>query len=221
MPRVAVCLMTYNRFEYASRTVRALYRRVQPRPHLHIADDGSPGDYIKRLVDVAHKVGAPAVTFTNSERGGYGRNVNLASQVTHQLADYVLMIEDDWELLHALELPGYIEDMESERTIDCVRLGYLSWTQPLYGRLVAGINYKYLLLDGASPEPHVFAGHPRLERVSYQREVGEWPEGLDPNQTEFAVAHAPRARVGVAWRIGLDPREGSGLFAHIGTERAR
>jgi hypothetical protein len=77
------------------------------------------------------------------------------------------------------------------------------------------------VLDPNSPEPHVFAGHPRLERVSYQREVGEWPTGMDPNETEFAVAHVRRARMGVAWPLGLDPREGYGLFAHVGTLRAR
>lgn len=221
MPKLVVCLLTYNRYEYAARTVRALYRHVQPRPHLHIADDGSQTDYVKRLMDVGLKSGAPSVSSTNSDRGGYGRNVNLASQVTHSMADYVLMVEDDWQLLQPLELTPYIEDLESERSIDCIRLGYMSWTQPLRGTCVAAQNYKYLLLDATSPEPHVFAGHPRLERVSYQREVGAWPEGMDPNQTEFVVAHMERARHGVAWRLGVDPREGYGLFAHIGTERAR
>lgn len=221
MPKLIVCLLTYNRFEYASKTIRAFYKHATVRPHLHIADDGSPGDYVDRLAKVAWKAGAPDVTFTNSERGGYGRNVNLASQVTHPFADYVFMLEDDWELIKPLDLGEYIADMEALPELECVRMGYLSWTQPVWGRLSCGPHRKYLVLDANSPEPHVFAGHPRLERVSYQREVGEWPEGLDPNQTEFVVAHTRRARFGVGWPLGLDPREGYGLFAHIGTDRAR
>lgn len=221
MPKLIVCLMTYNRYDYAKRTITAFYKHVSPRPHLHIADDGSPPGYVGKLMAHAVRAGAPDVTFTNSERGGYGRNVNLASQVTHSVADYVFMLEDDWQLLKKLDLAEFIADLENTPAIDCVRLGYMSWTQPMWGHCVAGPHRKYLLLDGNSPEPHVFAGHPRLERVSYQREVGAWPEGLDPNQTEFAVAHMHRARHGVAWPLGVDGREGYGYFAHIGTERAR
>lgn len=221
MPKLICCLMTYNRYDYAKRTIQHFYKHVVPRPHLHIADDGSPADYVKRLTDVAYKSGAPDVSNTNSARGGYGRNVNLASQVTHAAADYVFMLEDDWQLLKTLDLSAYIADMEAMPELDCIRMGYMSWTQPMWGKFAVGPHYKYVLLDGNSPEPHVFAGHPRLERVSYQREVGAWPEGLDPNQTEFVVAHMRRARHGVGWPLGLDPREGQGYFAHIGTDRAR
>lgn len=221
MPRLAVCLLTYNRLEYAKQTLESFYDNASPKPHLHIADDGSPKGYVEKLINAARKAGAPTITLSNSERGGYGRNVNLASQVTHSLADYVLMLEDDWQLTRKLDLAQFVADMEDVPELECIRMGYLSWTQPMWGKLVCGPNYKYLLLDPNSPEPHVFAGHPRLERVSFQRDVGEWPEGLDPNQTEFAVAHWHRARQGIVWPLGLDAREGYGLFAHIGTDRAR
>lgn len=219
--RLVCCLLTYNRFDYAKATVEAFFKNVKRKPHLHIADDGSPDGYVKELAQLAKKLGAYGVTTTNSERGGYGRNVNLATQIVHQIADYVVMLEDDWKLFKPLDLDEYIDDFENIPEIDCIRLGYLSWTQPMWGHLRCGTGHKYLLLDGNSPEPHVFAGHPRMERVSYQREVGEWPEGLDPNQTEFSVAHNRRARTGVAWPLGLDPNEGYGMFCHIGSERAR
>lgn len=220
MHNVVACLLTYNRIAYAEQTLESFYWHVTPKPHLHIADDGSPKGYRERLIDFARKVGAPGITVTNSEQGGYGRNVNLASQVTHRIADHVFMLEDDWELLKPLDLNEYVRDMEALPEIECIRFGYLSWTQPMWGRLACGPERKYLVLDGNSPEPHVFAGHPRLELASYQREVGPWPEGLNPGATEFAVAHMSRARCGVAWPLGLDAREGYGLFAHIGTERA-
>lgn len=221
MPKIVACLLTYDRLDYAKKTIESFYKHVVPKPHLHIADDGSSDAYRARLVAVAKSAGAPGITLTNSERGGYGRNVNLASQVTHDLAEYVFMLEDDWQLLRPLDLTEYVADMEAVDELNCVRMGYLSWTQPMWGQLACGPHHKYILLDGNSPEPHVFAGHPRLERVSYQREVGPWPEGLDPNQTEFTVAHWHEARHGVAWPLGLDAREGYGMFSHIGTERAR
>ena len=71
-----------------------------------------------------------------------------------------------------------------------------------------------------SSEPHVFAGHPRLETVSFQKEVGPWPTGLGAGATEFEVAHRSRARQGIAWPIDLVPLQG-GLWGHIGTEQAK
>jgi glycosyltransferase involved in cell wall biosynthesis len=221
MSKVVAVLLTYNRREYAEATIKS----VTPKPHLHISDDGSPDGYVRALEKVAKQAGAPAVSYSytlrDQGRSSYGNSFNLASQLTHNIADYLVMLEDDWQLLKPLNLVEYVQDLEAVPEIDCIRLGYLSWTQPIGGRLVCGPNHKYLLIDPASPEPHVFAGHPRLERVSYQRAVGPWPEGVDPNQTEFLVSHMPRARQGVAWPLGLDAREGYGLFAHIGTLRAR
>ena len=219
--RLCVVLLTYNRLEYATRTLDSFYEYVTPKVHLHIADDGSPNGYVDELAKVAKEVGAPSITVSNSERGGYGRSFNLATQTTHELADACFVLEDDWCALRPLDLRELAADLDALPGIDCIRLGYLGWTQPMGGRLVAGPNYKYLELDPNSPEPHVFAGHPRLERVSYQREVGPWPENVNPNETEFLVAHYRRARQGVAWPLGIDAREGYGIFCHIGTERAR
>lgn len=224
LAKVACVLLTYDRLDYARATIEGLYKHVTPRPHMHIADDGSSDAYRAKLVSVAKAAGAPAVTMSYTNRNGkqssYGHNFNLATQMTHDLADYLLMLEDDWELRKPLDLSELVADMEAVQQIDCVRLGYLSWTQPMWGQLVSAPNRKYLLLDPNSPEPHVWAGHPRLERISYQREVGPWPEGLAPGETEFGVAHYRRARVGVAWPLGIDGREGYGLFSHIGTNRA-
>lgn len=221
--KVTICLLTYNRMEYAERTLRsALEHILSERPiSVHIADDGSPGDYVERLRDTAS--GYPnvqGVSSTNSERGSYGRNVNLATQVVHSFSDFVLMLEDDWQLLEDLNIDTLVSDMIAYPTMDCIRLGYLSHTQELRGEVitVGKFHNKYLLLDPFSPEPHVFAGHPRLETVEYQRRVGPWPEGLMPGQTEFAVAHCMAARTGVAWPMKYDPN--IGLFVHIGTVRS-
>jgi hypothetical protein len=113
--------------DYALATLKTFYKHVSPKPHLHVADDGSPGNYAAMLAAAGLKAGAPSVSTTNSERGGYGCNVNLATQVVHGLADYVVMLEDDWELLKPLDLASYVEDLDACPEIDCVRLGYLGW----------------------------------------------------------------------------------------------
>lgn len=219
---VVLCLLTYARTQYAMKTLASTLNNLKTTKqiHVHIADDGSSPAHREMLLALAHKHHrVSGVSITNSERGGYGRNFNLASQVTHEIGNYVLVVEDDWELTGELDLDELVEHMASSDLVGCVRLGYLSWTQSLRGQVLKLGYLSYLLLDSDSPEPHVFTGHPRLEKVTYQRRVGGWPEGLAPGDTEFAVAHIKAARQGVAWPMDLVKSWGS-MFAHIGTERS-
>lgn len=222
--KLCVVLLTYMRTDYAHTTLQSTFDNLIVPPdielHVHVADDGSPDLHRTHLVDLA-KLRCARVTVSNSERGGYGRNYNLATQITHEIADYFLMLEDDWELVRPLYIGNLIADMEACESLQCIRLGYLSHTQPLRGEvLTVGKHHnKYLLLDSYSPEPHVFAGHPRLETFDFQRSVGEWPEGLTPGETEFMVAHYQEARNGVAWPMDLVKPLGD-LYCHIGTVRS-
>lgn len=222
-PRLAICLLTYARTLYALTTLRSALDNIVysgKSLHVHIADDGSSQEHRDALTRLASEhCCVSAVSVSNSERGGYGRNVNLATQMLHHYADYVLMLEDDWELCRELDLNELIRDMEASKRINSIRLGYLSYTQSLIGQVYKPRHSAYLLLSSASSEPHVFAGHPRLEKVSYQRDIGPWPENLAPGDTEFAVAHRLAARQGVAWPMDLVRAHGD-MFAHIGTERS-
>lgn len=221
MAKVCIVLLTYNRFDYAARTLRTTLDNVWFSGELsvHIADDGSSPQYRQALKELAG--GYPhvkSVCVTNSERGGYGKNYNLAMQVVHAFADYVLPLEDDWELRRPLNLDTFTRAFELPE-VGCVRMGYIGYTQPLRNSWLSHAGNFWLLLDPASEEPHVFAGHPRLETVAWERKVGPWPESLLPGQTEFQVAHRPDARQGVVWPVSLVNPLGD-LFAHIGTERS-
>lgn len=221
-PTLAVVLYTYNRREYAHRTLRSALERLHyhGRTIVHIADDGSPDGYREELERLAGGFAqVAAVSSSNAERGGYGRSYNLASQHVHGAADVVLCLEDDWELARPLDLDPLVEALQDPR-IGCIRLGYIGYTQALHGEFAFVGGNHYLVLDSLSPEPHVFAGHPRLETVAWQRRVGPWPEGATAGATEFEVAHRLMARRDVAWPIDLVPPRGD-LFVHIGTERAQ
>jgi len=227
---LAIVLLTYNRLSYAKQTLNSVLKNlVLPNGeeiHVHIADDGSstPADYSKQLIDLC--VANPRVahwTQSNSLHKGYGANYNLAMQTVHPLfrADQtglVLPLEDDWELYRPLDLTTIIGALR-EQQFGCVRMGYVGYTQPLRCRFVKYADQHWLELDPDSEEPHVFAGHPRLETVAWERSVGPWPEGLNPGETEFAVAHWPAARQGVAWPLSLINVAGD-AFAHVGTIRS-
>lgn len=218
--RLTVLFLTYNRLQYAEQCLQAVIEKVvwDGSLHVHIADDGSPAGYVDKLRDIAggyEKV--DTVGSSNSKRGGYGRNFNIATQCVHPAGGLVLCVEDDWRLVRPLDVNALAAVFAAGSDIGCIRLGYLGVTQPLYATLEKRGAQQMWLLGSPSPEPHVWAGHPRLETVEWQRNQGPWREHLNPNDTEFVMA--AKMRWGIAWPAWL-PTEG-GLFEHIGTERAR
>lgn len=224
---LAIVLLTYDRIDYAKLTLNSVLKNMvlptNEEIHVHIADDGSPEGYTQELIDLC--VASPRVahwTQSNSLHRGYGANYNLAMQTVHPLfrdgVGLVLPLEDDWELYRPLDMTSIIEALRHE-WFGCVRMGYVGYTQPLRCRFVKFDDKHWLELDPDSEEPHVFAGHPRLETVAWERGVGPWPEGLNPGETEFTVAHWPAARQGVAWPLSLIDVSGN-AFAHVGTIRS-
>lgn len=234
-PALAVVLLTYDRLEYAKATLaKILFHLKYTRGPVcfHVASDGDDVSYVKELVDYINDVPSPArkanggilsVTTSNSARGGYGANYNLATQVVHQLkgVQYVIPLEDDWECLRELNADALTNALDaSDGSAGCIRLGYLGFTQELWGTVRYLDGAHYLAISPDSPEPHVFAGHPRIETVAWERSVGPWQEGIGAGATEFEVTHRAEARQGVLWPLFVDPRDGYGLFAHSGTVKA-
>lgn len=222
-PSVCILLLTYDRLTYAEKTLRSALDNIQYSGKLsvHIADDGSSQEYREHLHALAggyEKVAG--VGMTNSERGGYGKNYNLALQQVHGHSDIILPLEDDWELVQPLDLDRLVQVLADE-DIGCIRMGYIGYTQELRGKFVWVAGMHFLLFDPDSPEPHVWSGHPRLETKEWQRSQGPWDEdALDPGSTEFAVAQRQKSRQGVVWPLDLIHPRGD-LFEHFGSCQAR
>ena len=222
MSTLTIMLLTYGRLDYAIKTLESTLGWIEWPGDLrvHIASDGDSDAYINTLADLArNSKRAPAVSISNSNRRGYGANYNLGTQVVHEYSDYVLPLEDDWILMRSLYAENFAETLDALGGVACLRLGYLGFTQSLLGEFIRVNGQRIIRLDENSPEPHVFAGHPRIETKAWERFVGPWPEDLSPGETEFAVAHNPNARKYVYWPIDSVAPCGD-LFAHIGTRRA-
>lgn len=230
--KLGVVFLTYSkaasnpRSHYADLSMRALVKKLTFQDgeiQYHIADDGSYEGHVPHLMRLVNE--KYPCSYTNAERGGYGRSYNLATQTLHGDCDVFLMVEDDWELTREFDVSNLVKALQdSNDNLGCIRLGYLGWTNPLEGVITAFSDQTFLLFDPGSPEVHVWTGHPRLETVSYQRRIGEWPEGLDAGSTEFAVSKREESRHGVAWPLDIAIRAGQihgTLFAHIGEVQAR
>lgn len=221
-PPVCVIVFTHCRMEeregYAITTIDSLnLLEYAGELRLHIADDDSEPDRFRRLLDYAGSVSWAGGNVTTTRGGGhgYGGSYNVASQVTHTLAERFLLLEDDWELMGHygadFDLTPYVHYLDDER-VGCLRMGYLGWTQELRGSLISVNDEPLLLLDPGSPEPHVFTGHPRLETLSFQRAVGPWPEDIAAGDTEWEVSHRMESRYRVAWPMHM----GRSPWRHIG-----
>jgi len=220
MSRLTIVMLTYNRMEYAEKTIRSTLDNIKYSDELcvHIADDGSPDGYVEHLRSIVggyDKI--HTVSCSNSNRGGYGKNFNLAMSHVLPWSDFLLILEDDWVLTKVLDLDSLSKALCEP--FGCMRLGYLGWTQRLNATFVCISGEQYLLLDSNSPEPHVFTGHPRLVSKTWQLRQGPWPEGLRQGDTEFAIAHKPASRMGVLWPLNLIRTYGD-LYVHIGAVQA-
>lgn len=205
------------RHNYAKITAKSLAKNLNFSGHInwHIADDGSHPDHL-------HNIPWPSATYSVVDRKGYGASYNQATQVLHNNNEYFLMVEDDWELLKPLDLDPLVQALDEG--LNCIRLGYLGWTQDFYGKVEKYAGQSFLVFDPDSAEPHVWAGHPRIESVAFQRAVGPWPEGIDAGTTEFIVAKRNESRAKVAWPLDIGAnasQQYASLFAHIGAVQAR
>jgi hypothetical protein len=226
---LAVVLLTAHRLDYAQITLKSLLTNLSlpdgVNLHVHIASDGDDQAYIDTLKAIVRHSGHMETSVSNSEGRGYGANYNLAMQTVHQIpgVEWVLPLEDDWELVRKFDVSPVLSILDrydpAHYLTGCVRLGYMGYTQELIGSFFKHRDLNWILLHPDSPEPHVFAGHPRIETVWWEKAVGPWTEGLQPGATEFEVAHRESARAHVVWPVDLVKPCGD-AFVHIGTIRS-
>ena len=217
---IVLMLLTYNRMSEVSITLEAVakYLRASEEIWLHIADDGSTQDYRDELLALGRSLYGERVSITNSERSGYGGNYNAATQVIHYMADLILPLEDDWQLMRELNLDP-IAKVLRDGHFSCVRLGYIGYTGELKATMRWHENLHWLEFDPESSEKHIWTGGPRLETVAFERNLGPWPDHMEQGQTELEVCGREEAKSGIAWPIDLIPARGD-AFVHIGTYKA-
>lgn len=220
---IAIVLFTHaipkERAVYAQRTFNSLGNlRASEDIWFHLADDGSSQEFRDRMMEQAREVYDDRTSVTNSEGEGYGASYNLASQQTHQVADILLPLEDDWEVCREFSLDAFAKVLRDGH-FSCIRMGYIGYTDTLQATFKYYDGRHYLALNPDSAEKHVFAGGPRLETVAFERAVGAWPKVETAGGTELAVAGIAVARQGVAWPVNdIKPR--GDLFLHIGSRQA-
>jgi hypothetical protein len=212
-PSVVALLITYKRTQMAVRTIEGVKKYLcYPSEKLlwHIADDGSPPEHLAAICAALE----PTIpTVSNAERKGVGVSMNRGMATALLRADYILWLEDDWELVSPFDLRPAVDLLANEGGIGMVRLGYIS--PGISGTLVSGGGHLWWKL--AKGETYTFTGHASLRHRRFCGAYGPYQEGLTPGETELYYCGTFNNRQGPTVAVPAYTGEW-GVFGHIGSE---
>jgi len=218
-PDVTVLIVTYDRPGEIRKTMRTLQRRLCYGGQLrwHVADDGTPGDYLSELeADLG-------ITFTSTvtPRQGWGTNVNTAWDAIE--TDFVFLCEDDYVARQSLNLTRGVALLLAEPAIGLVRYDglaghklnlFLREAKTKAGRL------DYLVISRDSPHLNIYSNRPHLVHRRFYEQIGPYAEGKSLGATETDYAHRVKDEEGGLLVVTLD----DGIrraFRHVGKSRQR
>lgn len=207
-PTVCALIVTYKRTECAVRTIQALRRNlIYPSLVWHIADDGSPNGHLDALGEA---IDGP-YSVTNANRQGVGVSQNLGMDAALAKADFILWLEDDWELSAPFDLTPCVQLLMEDASIGMVRLGYIS--PGIQGELIPGAGRLWWRLKKGPT--YTFTGHAALRHRRFCQAYGYYQAGLAPGATELHYCGTFNGREGPDIVVPAFTGEW-GPFGHIG-----
>lgn len=226
LPPLAIALVTYNRLDQALRTIRSTCENLQ-YPHelvkWFIGDDGSGAEYVQALHDELHTVtdnvwSASGRIRNEGQEESYfcGKGWNIVLGNAHQYSDYVLWLEDDWELDEPLNLIPYVRLLEKNGNVGAVSFRILSIETDVRTKGYEGQMFVQYL----KTSQYAYSGNPILRHGRFVNHYGWFDEGRDPGGIELAMDDKYRldeANGPMIWRpLNISPW---GAWKHIGNEK--
>lgn len=217
-----IVFQTYQRTAYALATIAAIKKYLDYPVRWLVVDDGSGVSDTSpaSLVDTAHvdavcKAIGDDLLYIHSERIGYGALANIAWRESAKHDPITLWLEDDWILQDHFDPSHYIEFLQFEQHIGMVRLARIPIG--LHSDIIGDGAEVYLRLKKGSG--YYFSGNPSIRHVRFYDVYGNYPEGLQPGDTE--VEYDRRIQGFAGPDIIFPVNVGTwGLFGHIGTEKS-
>lgn len=206
-----IILLTYERTEYALRTVSSVRENLRyPSLAWFVADDGSSPNHVEAITS---RLSGADLLGVWSQRDSYGRSANEGIRTARERGSLLFFLEDDWELSQPFDLWPYAVLLMERESVGMVRMGYLN--EGVFGKTMGYQGQLYWELEDETP--YIFTGHPSLRHVRFHDHAGGYIEKLQPGETELAMAwsykQSPKPKPSIVWPclLGQD-----GPFSHIG-----
>jgi len=217
-PRVAVCFLTFERTEYALRTISSTCKNLNyPGIAWYVADDGSPIIHFKAVMNHL-RLNNQIVFGSHNKKMGPGKSWNTAIEKALEHAEIILWLEDDWNLGWPLDIHPYVRLLQEREDIGMVRLGYLAVELNCTVKGHNGIHYLQMSKD----TQYAYSGNPSLRHRRYFDAYKKYPEDKNPGDCEIHHDRDVREKLEgpEIWWPAAMPNCGWGAWQHIGTEQS-
>lgn len=228
LPKLSIGLVTCKRLDVALRTIDSTVRNLNYPTHLvswFVGDDGSPKEEFETVLTTFRSLNQ-AVQYAHNERmrnpgeeetffAGKGWNKTLG--LAHQNSDFVLWLEDDWELDQPLDLVPYARLLQENEEVGMVSFRILSVGNEVKTVGHDGLHY----LEYMRTTQYSYSGNPQLRHARYTKHYGVFAEDVNPGGMELNQDDKYRLDVNNGpkiWRpAAIDPW---GAWKHIGQEKS-
>lgn len=215
-PKLVVCLLTYQRTDYAVRTIRSTCEKLRHDGPIswYVADDGSAPTHVGRVMAQLEAHGADILGM-HSQRLGPGANWNRAIAKALEAADVLVWLEDDWELTRELDVTPYLQLLAERPDVGMVRLGYLAVGLALTSVGHAGRHY----LQMERSTQYAYSGNPAVRHRRFHDSYGDYPTDRNPGECEIALDAVFRSKSGptIWWPVDLG---GWSVWGHVGQQQS-
>lgn len=209
---VIVMICTFNRTDYAVRTIKAIKAKLKYSGEIYyyLADAGSTEEHYKACLDELGEVWGKHHIYQSP-----GDNWNLAMNAIFRETDFCLRLEDDFELRRELDITPYVKALKEKENWGIIRLGHLPIDLNCYTVGYDGIHYLMMYRT----TQYAYSGNPLIMHKRFWNHYGSYHRDLSPGQTETEYDARFRQKEGleIVWPVDLG---GWGIFAHIGERKS-
>ena len=146
-----------------------------------------------------------------------GKGWNKALGISHQFTDFVLWLEDDWELEEPLDLVPCVRLLQEREDVGLVSFRILSVGNEV---LTVGHDGRHYLQYQRTTQ-YSYSGNPQLRHARFVKHYGWFAENVNPGGIELAQDDKYRLDTNngpVIWRpVAISPW---GAWAHIGVDKS-
>lgn len=231
LPKIAIQLCTYNRYDEIKVTLEALQDNLiypKDRITLYVCDDSSEPGYITKLKRLKLFKYWNTKFIITSENKGWGANVNNGLNQIEE--DIIFFLEDDYVLTRALDLRIGVGLLVEKPHIGMLRYRATAGSRFIFHQFEADLSnlqmdsafedfegawyesvptvpwhVTYLQLGGGSQDLYLYSHGPHLKYKAFHDFYGLYPEGLKLGHTEETFAHT------VKHSMQADPHNAPGI----------